>query len=118
MKASYGRIVNITSTSGLVGQAGQVNYSASKAGLIGLTKALAREVAGRNVTVNAVAPGFITTEMTAVLPEDVRAQALSHIPLRRFGAPGDVAAAVAFIASPEAGYITGQVITVDGGMVM
>ena len=118
MKASYGRIVNISSVSGLVGQAGQVNYSASKAGLIGLTKALAREVAGRNVTVNAVAPGFITTDMTAELPEDKRTQVLSHIPLRRFGAPADVAAAVAFIASPEAGYITGQVLTVDGGMVM
>ncbi|MBV9998438.1 MAG: 3-oxoacyl-[acyl-carrier-protein] reductase [Verrucomicrobia bacterium] len=118
MKASYGRIINIASVSGLVGQAGQVNYSASKAGLIGLTKALAREVAGRNVTVNAIAPGFVTTDMTADLPENVRAQVLERIPLRRFGEPPDIAAAVAFIASPEARYITGQVITVDGGMVM
>jgi 3-oxoacyl-[acyl-carrier protein] reductase len=118
MKASYGRIVNMTSISGLVGQVGQVNYSASKAGLIGLTKALAREVAGRNVTVNAVAPGFITTDMTAELPENMRAELLERIPLRRLGEPEDVAAVVAFIASPEASYITGQVITVDGGMVM
>ncbi|HEY0789932.1 MAG TPA: 3-oxoacyl-[acyl-carrier-protein] reductase [Chthoniobacterales bacterium] len=118
MKAHYGRIVNITSISGLVGQAGQVNYSASKAGLIGLTKALAREVAGRNVTVNAVAPGFITTDMTADLPEDVRKQVLDRIPLGRFGAAEDVAAAVAFVASPEAAYLTGQVITVDGGLAM
>jgi len=118
MKASYGRIVNITSVSGLVGQAGQVNYSASKAGLIGLTKALAREVAGRNVTVNAIAPGFISTDMTAELPENVRTQVLGQIPLSRFGNAEDVAAAVAFIASPEAGYITGQVLVVDGGLVM
>jgi 3-oxoacyl-[acyl-carrier protein] reductase len=118
LKASYGRIVNIASVSGLIGQAGQVNYSASKAGLIGLTKALARELAGRNVTVNAVAPGFITTDMTAELPENLRTQVLSHIPLNRFGEPEDVAAAVAFIASPEARYITGHVLTVDGGMVM
>jgi 3-oxoacyl-[acyl-carrier protein] reductase len=118
MKAYYGRIVNISSVSGLIGQIGQVNYSASKAGLIGFTKALAREVAGRNVTVNAVAPGFVTTDMTAELPENMRAQALAHIPLGRFGEPDDIAAVVAFIASPEARYITGQVITVDGGMVM
>jgi 3-oxoacyl-[acyl-carrier protein] reductase len=118
MKQSYGRIVNISSVSGLIGQAGQINYSASKAGLIGLTKALAREVAGRNVTVNAVAPGFITTDMTDQLPDAVKTHVLSLIPLARFGECGDVAAAVAFIASPEAKYITGQVLTVDGGMAM
>lgn len=118
MKQSYGRIVNISSVSGLIGQAGQVNYSASKAGLIGLTKALAREVAGRNVTVNAVAPGFITTDMTDQLSDAVKTHVLSLIPLARFGDCEDVAAAVAFIASPEAKYITGQVLTVDGGMAM
>jgi 3-oxoacyl-[acyl-carrier protein] reductase len=118
MKQSYGRIVNISSVSGLIGQAGQINYSASKAGLIGLTKALAREVAGRNVTVNAVAPGFITTDMTDQLQDAVKTHVLSLIPLARFGECGDVAAAVAFIASPEAKYITGQVLTVDGGMAM
>ena len=118
MKQSYGRIVNISSVSGLIGQAGQINYSASKAGLIGLTKALAREVAGRNVTVNAVAPGFITTDMTDQLQDAVKTHVLSLIPLARFGECGDVAAAVAFIASPEAKYITGQVLTIDGGMAM
>jgi 3-oxoacyl-[acyl-carrier protein] reductase len=118
MKQSYGRIVNISSVSGLIGQAGQVNYSASKAGLIGLTKALARELAGRNVTVNAVAPGFITTDMTDHLPDAVKTHVLSLIPIAKFGECEDVAAAVAFIASPEAKYITGQVLTVDGGMVM
>ncbi len=118
MKQHYGRIINITSISGLVGQAGQVNYSASKAGLIGLTKALAKEVAGRQVTVNAVAPGFITTDMTKELPEAVRQQMLDHIPLRSFGEVGDVAATVAFLASKEAKYITGQVLTVDGGLAM
>ena len=118
MKQSYGRIINISSVSGLVGQAGQVNYSASKAGLIGLTKALAREVAGRNVTVNAVAPGFITTDMTDQLPQNVKERVLQMIPLGRFGDCQDVAAAVAFLASAEANYITGQVLTVDGGMAM
>jgi 3-oxoacyl-[acyl-carrier protein] reductase len=118
MKQSYGRIINITSVSGLVGQAGQVNYSASKAGLIGLTKALAREIASRNVTVNAVAPGFITTDMTAELPEKLRDHVLTLIPLARFGAVEDIAAAVAFLVSREAGYITGHVLTVDGGMAM
>jgi 3-oxoacyl-[acyl-carrier protein] reductase len=118
MKESYGRIVNISSVSGLIGQAGQVNYSASKAGLIGLTKALARELAGRNVTVNAVAPGFINTDMTEHLPEAVKTHVLSLIPIAKFGESADVAAAVAFIASPEAKYITGQVLTVDGGMAM
>ena len=118
MKQRYGRIINITSISGLVGQAGQVNYSASKAGLIGLTKALAKEVAGRQVTVNAVAPGFITTDMTKELTEAIRQQMLDHIPLRSFGAVADVAAAVAFLASKEAKYITGQVLSVDGGLAM
>jgi 3-oxoacyl-[acyl-carrier protein] reductase len=118
MKQSYGRIINITSVSGIMGQAGQVNYSASKAGLIGLTKALAREIASRNVTVNAVAPGFITTDMTAELPEKLRDHVLTLIPLARFGAVEDIAAAVAFLASREAGYITGHVLTVDGGMAM
>jgi 3-oxoacyl-[acyl-carrier protein] reductase len=118
MKQSYGRIVNISSVSGLIGQAGQANYSASKAGLIGLTKALARELAGRNVTVNAVAPGFITTDMTEQLPEAVKTHVLTLIPLAKFGACEDIAATVAFIASPEAKYITGQVLTVDGGMSM
>src|SRR5580658_6389896 len=118
MKQSYGRIVNISSVSGLIGQAGQANYSASKAGLIGLTKALARELSGRNVTVNAVAPGFITTDMTEQLPEAVKTHVLTLIPLAKFGACEDIAATVAFIASPEAKYITGQVLTVDGGMSM
>jgi 3-oxoacyl-[acyl-carrier protein] reductase len=118
MKQSYGRIVNISSVSGLIGQAGQVNYSASKAGLIGLTKALAREISGRKVTVNAIAPGFIATDMTAQLSENIREELRKLIPLGTFGESADVAAAVAFIASPEAKYITGQVLTVDGGMVM
>ena len=118
IKQSYGRIVNISSVSGLIGQAGQANYSASKAGLIGLTKALARELAGRNVTVNAIAPGFITTDMTDQLPEAIKTHVLALIPLAKFGECEDVAAAVSFIASPEAKYITGQVLAVDGGMAM
>src|ERR1700730_3003287 len=118
IKQHYGRIVNISSVSGLIGQAGQANYSASKAGLIGLTKALARELVGRNITVNAVAPGFITTDMTDQLPDAMKAHVLSLIPLTKFGECEDIAAAVAFIASPAAKYITGQVLTVDGGMAM
>ncbi len=118
MRARYGRIINITSVSGIAGQAGQTNYSASKAGLIGLTKSLAREVASRGVTVNAVAPGFIATDMTADLPENLTEQLNQQIPLGRWGEPGEVAHAVAFLASEHAGYITGAVLSVDGGLVM
>jgi 3-oxoacyl-[acyl-carrier protein] reductase len=103
---------------GLIGNAGQANYSASKAGLIGLTKAVARELAGRAVTCNAVAPGFITTDMTSELPEKVREQVLAKIPLASFGECADIAAAVLFLAGPQARYITGQVLAVDGGMTM
>ena len=111
-----GRIINMSSIVGLRGNAGQANYSASKAGLIGLTKSLAKELAARKVTVNAVAPGFIDTEMTAVLPEQAKEAMLKTIPMARLGQPEDVARAVAFFASDEAAYITGQVLCVDGGM--
>ena len=118
LRQRRGRIINISSVSGLTGNAGQSNYSASKAGLIGLTKSLARELASRNITVNAVAPGFIVTDMTNELPEDVKKKVTENIPLARFGQPEDIAAAVLYLAGPDAGYITGQVLTVDGGMVM
>jgi 3-oxoacyl-[acyl-carrier protein] reductase len=118
MKKRSGRIINITSVSGLAGQGGQTNYSASKAGLIGLTKSLAKELAARNVTVNAVAPGFIDTDMTAALGEDMLKQVDEAIPLGHRGSVQDVAYAVAFLASEQAAYITGQVLSVDGGLVM
>jgi len=118
LKARAGRIINISSVSGLMGLAGQTNYAASKAGLIGFSKSLAREVASRGITVNVVAPGFIETDMTAVLSEEVRKGALAQIPLARFGEPDDIATAVAYLAGPSARYITGQVLAIDGGMSM
>ncbi|HEY2801457.1 MAG TPA: 3-oxoacyl-[acyl-carrier-protein] reductase [Chthoniobacterales bacterium] len=118
VKQRSGRIINISSIAGLTGNAGQANYAASKAGLIGLTKTLARELASRGITVNAVAPGFIETDMTGVLPDQVKEAILGKIPLGKFGESADIAAAVAFLAAPEAKFITGQVLTVDGGMVM
>ena len=118
VKQRSGRIINISSVSGMMGNAGQANYAASKAGLIGLTKTIARELSGRGITVNAVAPGFIETDMTNVLPENIRTAVVGRIPLGRFGAPEDIAAAVAFLAGAEAGYVTGQTLVVDGGMVM
>lgn len=118
MKNRYGRIINISSISGVIGQAGQTNYSASKAGMIGLTKSLAREIASREITVNAVAPGFILTDLTKDLPDDLKNQLNQFIPLGRWGEVQDVANAVAFLASAEAGYITGHVLNVDGGMGM
>ncbi|TAK20083.1 MAG: 3-oxoacyl-[acyl-carrier-protein] reductase [Chloroflexota bacterium] len=114
----YGRIVNITSVSGIMGNPGQANYSAAKAGLIGLTKTAAREIAGRNVTVNAVAPGFITTELTSGLPDKVKESILGQVPIGRFGLPEEVADAVAFLVGEGSGYITGHVLTVDGGLSM
>ncbi len=118
LKARGGRIINITSVSGQAGQTGQANYSAAKAGLIGLTKASARELASRGITVNAVAPGFVLTELTKDLPPELQAQITDRTPLGRFGTPEDISAAVCFLASDEAAYITGQVLAVDGGLVM
>lgn len=118
MKQRYGKIVNISSVSGILGNAGQANYAASKAGLIGLTKSVARELASRNICVNAVAPGFIRTDMTEKLPETVRDNAVGQIPLGKMGRPEDVAQAVLFLAGDASDYITGQVLCVDGGMAM
>lgn len=118
LKERWGRIINISSVVGEMGNPGQANYAASKAGLIGLTKSLAQEIASRNVTVNAIAPGFIETDMTAVLSETVRANMLAHVPLKRLGQPEDVAAAVVFLASEGAAYITGHVLDVNGGLYM
>jgi 3-oxoacyl-[acyl-carrier protein] reductase len=118
LRQKWGRIINITSVFGQMGQAGQANYSASKAGLIGLTMAIAREVGSRNITCNAVAPGFIETAMTAVLSDDFKQSAVKQIPLGRVGTPEDVAGAVAFLASDDASYVTGHVLNVNGGMLM
>lgn len=118
MKKRSGRIINITSVSGVTGNAGQANYSSAKAGLIGLTKSTAKELAARNVTCNAIAPGFIDTDMTAALTDKVREAAVEAIPLKRMGTPGDIAALAAFLAGDEAGYLTGEVIKMDGGLCM
>ena len=118
MKQRYGRIVNLSSVVGLRGNAGQVNYAASKAGVVGMTKSLAKELSSRGVTVNAVAPGFISTDMTAAMPEAAKTATLAAIPMGRLGTPEDVARTIAFLASEEAGYVTGQVIAGDGGMSM
>jgi len=118
VRNKFGRIVSLSSVAGVMGQAGSANYAASKAGLIGMSKSVAREVGKKNITANCVAPGFIMTEMTAVLPEPVKEAALNVIPVRKFGTPQDVARAIAFLASDDSSYITGQVLCVDGGMAM
>ena len=118
MKKRKGRIINITSVSGIIGNAGQANYSSAKAGLIGLTKSTARELASRNITCNAIAPGFIETDMTSSLPDKVKEEAVNAVPLKRMGTPTDIANLAAFLASDEAAYITGEVIKIDGGLCM
>lgn len=118
MRQKFGRIVNIASTSGVVGNAGQANYAASKSGLVGLTKSVARELGGKGVTANVIAPGYIETDMTAVLPDEVKQKVLEAMALRRLGTPEDIAAAVAYATADDAGFLTGQVICVDGGLTM
>ncbi len=118
MRGKWGRVINLGSVSGIVGNAGQSNYAAAKAGLSGFTRSLGKEMAGKNITANVVAPGFIQTDMTDVLPQQVKDGALKAIPLARFGQPREIASAVAYLASDDAGYVTGQVLAVDGGMTM
>jgi 3-oxoacyl-[acyl-carrier protein] reductase len=118
MRRRWGRIINITSVSGIIGNPGQGNYAAAKAGMIGMTKSLAREVASRNITANCIAPGFITTPMTQVLNEKITEEAKKHIPLGRFGSPQDIAAGVLYLASEEASYVTGQTLSINGGLAM
>jgi 3-oxoacyl-[acyl-carrier protein] reductase len=118
IRAKSGRIINISSVAGVAGNAGQANYAASKAGLIGLSKSVAKELAGKNITCNVVAPGFVTTDMTDVLDETIKERVRQFIPLRRFGQPQEIASAVSFLAGPDSSYMTGQVLCVDGGMLM